>query len=144
MTGMQFDDPEKALSVSALEQIENDLSLSFPEPVKQRYLESNGGYPSPYVFSSENADTVVSIFLPLASDSKGTAVESYRRLVQSLKLVAPSFFPFAVDGGGDYFFVDCSTPDGRVFFYRGDSRLGDRLVDLKLSFQGFWESLRPE
>jgi hypothetical protein len=49
-----------------------------------------------------------------------------------------------VDGGGDYFFVDCSTAAGSVSFYRGDSSTGEPLLDLELTFEQFWQSLKPE
>jgi hypothetical protein len=109
---MQFSDSEDILSPVELEQIEKDLQLEFPEPVKRRYLDSNGGSPSPYVFTNYDVDTVVSELLPLTSETSGTAVQSYQHLVLNLKLVPRTFFPFAVDGGGDYFFVDCTSPIG--------------------------------
>jgi SMI1 / KNR4 family (SUKH-1) len=141
---MQFSDSDETLSPVQLEQIEEDLQLEFPEPFKRLYLESNGGSPSPYVFTNEDIDTVVSELLPLTSRSSGTAVRSYKHLVLDSKLVPRRLFPFAIDGGGDYFFVDCSSPTGTVYFYRSESSEGDRLVDLGLGFEEFWESLTGE
>jgi hypothetical protein len=141
---MIFLDSQDAISMAELQRLEAVMSLVFPEPVKLCYLESNGGSPSPYVFTNDDIDTIVSEFLPLKSTTSGTAVESYRRLVLVAKLVPRSLFPFAVDGGGDYFFVDCASPSGRVYFYRSDTNGTDPLVDLRLGFQEFWESLKPE
>lgn len=140
---MRFSGSEKRLSEKELARLEGELELKFPEAVRRCYLEANGGEPEPYVFSNDLIDTVVSELLPLKSKGR-TALDTYRRLVLELKLVSPNFFPFAVDGGGDYFFVDCSSPKGNVFFYEGDSDRKDRLVDLRLGFADFWKALQPE
>jgi hypothetical protein len=141
---MQFSGSDETLAPHELEQIEKELQLEFPEPFKRLYLNSNGGSPSPYVFTNDDIDTVVSELLPLTSKTNGTAVQSYKRLVLGTQLVPRRLFPFAVDGGGDYFFVDCSSANGRVYFYRSDSNEGDRLIDLGLGFNDFWKSLTPE
>lgn len=96
---MQFDDSDETLSPAELEQIEKDLQLEFPEPVKRLYLDSNGGTPSPYVFTNAIIDTVVSELLPLTSKVNGTAIQSYKHLVLKSKLVPRNLFPFAVGGG---------------------------------------------
>jgi hypothetical protein len=135
---------EPALTAGDIANAETSLGLSFPESVRKLYLSTNGGYPEPYVFENASVDTVVAEFLPLKSARKGTALKSYEHLVVNKRLVARDFFPFAVDGGGDYFFVDCSTSEGVVYFYRGDSAERERLLDLKLGFDEFWASLKSE
>ena len=35
-------------------------------------------------------------------------------------LVPAGYFPFASDGGGDYFFVECASGKGTVFFFASD------------------------
>jgi hypothetical protein len=107
------------------------------------YLASNGGEPDPYVFENDELDTVVSEFLPLRSESRGTAVRSYKLLVLERAVVSPNLFPFAVDGGGDYFFVDTETPDGKVFFFRSDAA-DPSLVSLGIDINEFWAALKPE
>jgi len=107
------------------------------------YLASNGGEPDPYVFENDELDTVVSEFLPLRSESRGTAVQTYKLLVLERAIVSPNFFPFAVDGGGDYFFIDTKTPDGKVFLFRSDAA-APSLVSLGINLNEFWASLKPE
>jgi hypothetical protein len=120
------------------------LGFNLQVVVRDFYLSINGGSPEPYVFEDQNIDTIVAEFLPLKSERKGTVLVSYKRLVCEKKLVPRHFLPFAVDGGGDYFFVDCSTLDGQVYFYRSDSISSERLVNLNLAFKQFWSSLKVE
>ena len=124
--------------------MERLLGFSFPEPLRSSYLAANGGEPDPYVFQNDDVDTVVSQFLPLVSSSRGTSVDAYRRLVKQKKIVSPHFFPFAVDGGGDYFFVDMRTPVGDVYFYRSDCESDQMLLNLHMSLDEFWSSLSEE
>lgn len=142
---MQFINPEKKqITESMLAECEAVCGLKLPQALRASYLFSNGGEPNPYVFQHENLDTVVSEFLPLTAESRGTAIKAYQRLVRDRKLVPLQFFPFAVDGGGDYFFADTSTPNGMVFFLRSDSRRGMSLLGLGLGVAEFWNALTPE
>ncbi len=141
---MHLQNPESSLTDAEMAKIEQALGLKFPQPVRLTYLSSNGGCPEHYIFENDDIDTVVAKFLPLKSTSKGTAIDSYRQLVLKQALVSPQFFPFAIDAGGDYFFVDCSTQKGAVHFYRGDSAKGRQLVNLNLDFDGFWNSLTSQ
>jgi SMI1 / KNR4 family (SUKH-1) len=129
-----------------LDAVERALQLRLPLPLRASYLQSNGGIPEPYVYEDERLDTVVTAFLPLVPrpDASRTAVDVYQHLVASLGLVPSSFLPFAVDGGGDYFFVDCATLDAAVYFYRGDASDEERVLPLSLGLAEFWDRLKPE
>jgi SMI1-KNR4 cell-wall len=113
-------------------------------PGAKLYLLANGGIPEPYVFEDENLDTVVTEFLPLKSENANTAITCYRDLVLDKKSVPRYFFPFAVDGGGDYFFVDTATPEGAIYFYRHDNASSKPLLNLKVGFERFWALLKDE
>ena len=141
---MQFTHSQESVSTTEIDQIETEMGLKLPESVRSCYLAANGGVPSPYVFTNDDVDTVVSELLPLKATKTGTAVQSYKRLVVALKLVPTSMFPFAIDGGGDYFLVDCRTVKGRVYLYRGNTDKHNPLVDLELDFDDFWASLKSE
>lgn len=141
---MKITTSEMAVTAKEIASAEMALGINFPTPLQKFYLAANGGRPELYVFENERVDTVVAEFLPLQSESKGTSVRSYMQLVQSKKLVPPNLFPFAVDGGGDYFFIDCSTPDGTIYFLKGDSAKGVCLLNLHLSFDAFCDSLKEE
>jgi hypothetical protein len=143
---MQFTNLDRTLSDEEIENVESDLGISFPQSLRDLFANHNGGEPDPYVFLEQGLHTVVNGTLPLISDEdRGTAVRTYQLLVVQRQLVRKNFFPFAVDAGGDYFFVDCDTPDSKVYFYRSDSNL-DRnpLIDLNLTLSEFWDCLQPE
>lgn len=141
---MTFDDPGPSLSTKDIERIEHELGVKLPTPVAKKYAESNGGEPDRYVLDMKGVSTVVTEFLPLHADERMNASRSYRLLVLRRKIVARHFFPFAIDGGGDYFFVDTTSEDGCVLFFRADEDPGEELLDLGVSFEEFWSLLSYE
>jgi hypothetical protein len=143
---MKFENSDAPVSATQLAAIELALSLTLPNALKSQYLQSNGGSPVPYVYEDENLDTAVARFLPIASlIGARTAVDTYQHLVLHKRIVPKQYFPFAVDGGGDYFFADCSTDEGLVHYYRSDPP-GDEgpLISLGLSVGNFWIRLKAE
>lgn len=143
---MQFTDLDCKLSREMVENVETDLGISFPESLKDLFVKFNGGDPDPYVFQNFDLNTVVNATLPLIStQNRGTALYSYQLLVVERQIVNKNYFPFAVDAGGDYFFVDCDTADARVYFYLSDAGEDRRgLLDLELTLNEFWDHLEPE
>ena len=142
---MYFDDSEAPITVEELADIEALILLKLPRPLKNMYVIANGGSPNPYVYEDDQLDTVVASVLPIASSSKQTAVNVYEDLVKSKKIVSSHFFPFAIDGGGDYFFIDCMSQDGLVHFYRSDSSdVGSPLISLGIGVEEFFRKLKPE
>jgi hypothetical protein len=141
---MEFLNSDYPLSETRIAECEAACGVLLPLSLRECYLAANGGVPNPYVFENTDLDTVVSEFLPLASESRGTAVQCYQRLVLDRKIVPEGMFPFAMDGGGDYFFTDTTSRDGAVYFFRGDSSGTDALIKLNLGISGFWGALKPE
>ncbi len=143
---MLFEDADKGVTDSELAGVESTLGFKLSPGLRQQYLSTNGGSPMPYVYEDDNLDTVVTSFLPILSGrGRRTALDSYDRLVRVGKIVPASFFPFAIDGGGDYFFVDCSSDAGMVFFYRSDtSDEGSPLLPLGVTIDEFWRRLKDE
>jgi cell wall assembly regulator SMI1 len=131
--------PSPSITSQDIADAEATVGIKFPLAMRSLYLLTNGGTPNPYVYEDKNIDTVVARFLPLS-----TAVKTYERLVTDEQLAPQHFFPFAVDGGGDYFFIDSSTPEGAVSFYRGDTANRERMLGLGLGFDQFWSSLKAE
>jgi hypothetical protein len=90
----------------------------------------------------------VSEFLPLISHSgHDTAVGAYKKLILERDLGPRKLFPFAVDGGGDYFFADCDTPEAMVYFFRSDYWSNDRrecLLGLSMGIDEFLTHLKLE
>jgi SMI1 / KNR4 family (SUKH-1) len=142
--GMKFINSESPITEQDIAHVERIIGLNFPPVIRDFYLSTNGGSPEPYVFENEAIDTVVSEFLPLKSEGKGTALASYEYLVCKKKLVPRHFLPFAIDGGGDYFFTDLLTSDGKVYYFNSDTIDRNPLVSLSLSFKQFWNSLKVE
>lgn len=143
---MQIFTNEAPLIADDIDEVERDLALKLPIGLRALYLRWNGGSPNPYVYEDSHIDTVVAEVLPLKSfRGTGTSVDSYRHLVLDKKIVPGNFFPFAVDGGGDFFFVDCASSHGSVYFYRSDTASeADRLVNLEVQIDDFWLQLKDE
>lgn len=144
---MLFENRDLTLNESDIAAAEESIGLVFPHPLRRFYLEHNGGEPNPYVVRAPMIHTVVSETLPLASSSgRRTALETYRALVLEKGLVQRSLLPFAVDAGGDYFFVDCADPRAPVFLYRADYFPGasERMEKIADSLDDFWLLLGPE
>lgn len=141
---MTFTNADHQIDDAQIDRCEAECGIRLPLSLRAAYLASNGGEPEPYVLQTDDIDTVVSEFLPLKSSSRGTAVQSYVRLVRERAIVPPHFFPFAVDGGGDYFFIDADSVDGKVYFYRSDSAGTPSLLPLGLNVDEFWNALRSE
>jgi SMI1 / KNR4 family (SUKH-1) len=143
---VEFENSSAPTSMEELTKIEEELQLKLPTALRDQYLLTNGGRPMPYVYEDDDLDTVVAAFLPISSMTGGrTAVDTYKHLVLSKQLVMRHFFPFAIDGGGDYFFVDCSTDEGMVYFFQGDAAYHqDALLPLELGIGDFWNRLKYE
>lgn len=139
---MKFLNPEKKLSKQQIQRVELSLGIKFPSLLVEYYLKSNGGEPEPYVFQKGRLDTVVSEFLPLISNELDTSPEVYKDLVLSKQIVPNNLYPFAIDGGGDYFFLDLSDTKLATYFYMHDTVRKRPLVNLRMSFGEFWQSLK--
>ena len=144
---MKFVNVDKTLSEGEVAEVERKLGLQFPQPLKHLFLHFNGGEPQPYVLERTDIhiDTVVSVTLPLRSESgRRTASDEYRNLILDQELAPTNFFPFAVDGGGDYFLVDCNSDHGRVFFLDSARYPPIELKDLGVGLDQFWTELQSE
>jgi hypothetical protein len=142
---MEFGNPDQSLSESDVANAESEVGLVFPTLLREFFLNHNGAEPEPYVLENDDLriSTVVSRSLPLVSRSgNGTAIETYRRLIEEKKLAPRNYFPFAVDGGGDYFLINCDN--GMVSFLKSDSYPDMQLLDLGVDLAGFWELLQEE
>ena len=142
---MTFTNHDKSLSLKEIEQVEKSIGINFPEPLRQFFQKNNGAEPDPYVLKTDSLDTIVSETIPLLSGKgRGTAENSYNRLIRQRSLVDEKYFPFAVDGGGDYFFVNCEDQRASVYFYRSDSFSPSSLVKVSESLEDFWQMLTQE
>jgi SMI1 / KNR4 family (SUKH-1) len=118
--------------------VERELGIHFPVGLRNHFLETNGGSPEPYIYED---GSVISQCLVLVG--RGSAVDAYRDLALKKRVFPLQFFPFAVEGGGDLFLVDCSTPDGMVYLWRHDLS-AETLVSLHSRIDDFWSRVTDD
>ncbi len=139
---VRFDECEDPATQEQIDFAEEQLGLRFPARLKELFLTCNGGTPHPYVYRDGRLETVVIGTLPLRA-GRGSAFWTYSLFVEKKRLVPRYFFPFAIDGGANTLFVDCSTPDGRVYLYL-IGMTHDNTVALDVGFDEFWDRLAAE
>lgn len=138
---MRFESSRTPLTREALSSAEAEIGLRFPPGLREHYLRANGSVPDAYIF--RRGATTVAIFecLPLRAESRGlSAMGAYRSLVQEREIHPPYLFPFAVDGGGNLFLVDCRSEDGAVYVWWHDEP-EENLLDLRVGIADFWTYL---
>lgn len=137
---MKFRRSGPPLTNEELSSVEAELKLRFPRGLRDQYLQVNGGYPEPSLFRRGEVDVEVTEFLPLERDGRGlSAVGVYRLMALQRKLLPLYFFPFAIDGGGNLFLVDCRFDAGPVYVWWLDVS-DDNLLDLRVGIADFWSS----
>ena len=141
---MNFKKQRPGVRPGEIADVEDRFELALPEDLKRIYTQTNGGTLEDFLYEYGDISTVISQILPLSSDSGMSAARSYHLFVEDRGIVPRHFFPFAVDGGGDYFFVDCRTAEGRVHLFRADDDPPEQLQDLGVGIAGFGARLRPE
>jgi cell wall assembly regulator SMI1 len=139
---MRFENSRAPVTSEALSSAEAEIGLRFPLGLREHYLRSNGGVPDPYIFRRGAMTVAISECLPLRVDGRGlSAMEAYRSLIQERKILPPYLFPFAVDGGGNLFLVDCREDDGWVYVWWHDVP-DNNLLDLRTGISEFWSHLQ--
>ncbi len=140
---INFKNQGPRLSQTEIEECLSSVHLRFPDILKELYLSVNGGEPDRCIFEYENVDTLITELLPLLSKDKPTSIQSYKILVLDQNIVPKKFFPFAVDAGGDYFFIDIESPHADVYLYRHDTA-NTHLINLNLDLANFMKKLRAD
>ena len=141
---MIFSEPDAPIALHEIADIEAALNINIPLAVRNLYQKVNGGYPAPFIYETKSGEIPIAEFLPLRSANRETSVDVYQYFAVEERLVPIKFFPFANDAGGNYLFVDTSTPDGRVFILWHDTIDPDPLKSLNIGFAEFWASLKQE
>ena len=114
-----FYETKPALSLSQIEEVENYISLKFPNEYKQHLLRYNGGYCEPNVFSfDENGhltNSNVDWFLAIYSGEYNN-LKSYLDWYKiDEKRLPVNILPIAHDPGGNLICIDAA--DGKVYFW---------------------------
>ncbi|MCF7982594.1 MAG: SMI1/KNR4 family protein [Pseudomonadales bacterium] len=140
---VEFINTDILLKHEDIESLSASVGIAFPDALKSLFLKYNGGEPEPYNYVDDVVYLMVNETLPLATGrDRDTAIDVYNDLIVGRKVLSAEYFPFAVDAGGNYFFVDCSKPEAPVYFYGHDSI--EPVVNLKVSLDTFWQRLVPE
>jgi len=138
---MRFENSGAPLTSEALSSAEAEIGLRFPPGLREHYLRANGGVPDSYIFRRGAMTVAISECLPLRVDGRGlSAMDAYRSLVLKRKILPPYSFPFAVDGGGNLFLVDCRSDEGPVYVWWHDVP-DQNLLDLRVGIADFWSYL---
>ena len=138
---MKFENTGTVTMAEDLSSAEAEIGLSFPTGLREHFLRANGGVPEPYIFRRENVTVAMSECLPLRADGRGvSALNVYRMLALDKGVIPKYLFPFAVDGGGNLFVIDCRSGDGWVYIWWHDVP-DDSLLDLHTRISDFWSHL---
>ena len=130
--GEDVEEEALARSVTALFQKVVSLSSSIPDDL--------AGITAAAETPGALADLVAASLPNLDGPARQGLLET---LVVKERLVPVTMVPFAVDPGGDYFFVDTTTTDGHVYIYRHDTA-HENLRSLGCGFDEFLASLVEE
>ena len=142
---VEFKSVDGPLNDPEIARVSRQIGLKFPCELIGFYKCFNDGEPDPYVFRRGDDEILVSATLPLSSPlGRRTAVDTYDALVNNKKIVGKAYFPFAVEGGGDYFFVDCVHETESVHYYRSDTIFDSGLVRVAGSLAEFFDAFGPE
>jgi len=135
---MKFENSRAPLTNEELSAAEAEIGVRFPPGLRDHYLRTNGGVPDPYIFRRGNIEVAISQCLPLRADGRRiSAMDVYRHLVLKQGVIPKYLFPFAIDGGGNPFLVDCRTDEGWVYVWWHDVS-DNNLDDLRTGIGAFW------
>lgn len=145
---VKFEDTERHLTESDLDDVEQNIGTKLPEDLRNHYLAHNGGRPNPRFFPFDGDLYGIHEFLAMKTGDRNSEFEeTYRDLALSNPYFPKGYIPFAVDEGGDYFLYDIRPGHyGEVAFNQSDY-FGDEsryVVKLSDSFANFIESLVDE
>ena len=133
-----FTDCRKPATDSEIAEVEARTGLHFPAALRRVFQEFNDGQPSPSWYPDPAAGVEVHQCLAI-SDGGLLAEPIYERLVRQLRLLPAGFFPFAIDPGGDYLFVDCGEASAPVFLWMHES--AGEIHPLGVGLEEFWLKL---
>ncbi len=111
--------PEGAVSAPDIDAVERRIGRTLPEPLRQHYLEANGGQPEKSSFLHEDGfELVVHQFLSMRPGGKGDFEDSFLHAKVDAPFLPDDLIPFAIDPGGDYFCIsDDAARLGQIFFF---------------------------
>lgn len=133
---VDFTECEEAATERDIEGLERRLGFPLPEGVRWLVTTANGGRPSPSVFRGAGGTTDVSTCLALR-DREGSLWWTYELFVLQKRAAPASYLPFALDSGGNVFFVERESDE--VFLLTHDPVF--RLHDVGVTLARFWEHL---
>ena len=108
-----------AVDERALDRAEGELGVELPAALRDLYLRSNGGRPSPNIFVDAHGDDYEVHSFKSFGDAgySGVSIEDSHRSLVAKGLLPKELIPFAMDSGGNFYGADTS---GAVFFVAMD------------------------
>jgi len=120
-----------------VDELERKLGFRVPSGIRRLLTTANGGRPEPFVFGGLHG-TDVSECLALR-DGRGSIRRIYELVVLTNKAAPAHFLPFAVDSGGNFYLVDCSSEEATVHYLHHDPE--HTLHPLGVGLEEFWDRL---
>lgn len=138
---VEFSECDPPASNSEIVALEERLGFRIPSEIRDLVGRANGGRPTPSIFRGSVGSTDVSECLALR-DAQGSIEWTYNQLVRNKKATPSHYLPFAIDSGGNTFFVDCDSPEQEVYLLLHDPQF--KLLPLDIGLRNFWGSLETE
>lgn len=121
-----FSKCQKQLSDTDFKLVEQDLAVQLPEPFKAVYRVCNGGRPKNTIWQDPEGewdDIEVRDFLSMRyfkskADDPNFTIEGIAKNQWNVRKLPPTFLPFAIDWGGNYFCIDHQT--GKIYYFVRD------------------------
>lgn len=119
MTAMRFE--SHPVSVVDIKEVEKRFGIQLPKPLKEFYLQSNGGRPDRDRYKGDGDIYIVNAFLPIkyAAGTGGTLERSIQWLKVDRRVLPDDLVPFAVDPFGNYFCFSISEVGAGAIYFVG-------------------------
>lgn len=144
---IRFIEISSPLTIHDLNQIEQEINVSFPNEFKEHYLVYNGGYPEQDTYKwNDGSSTTINTFSSIKYSGYSNLEESYKDLVLAKKYLPIGIIPFATDDGGNFFCISARTNDyGYVYYCNNDhyniENKEECLILIEKSFNDFIQKL---
>jgi len=119
-----FSECEKSVTEKDFALVEQDLAAKLPVDFKEHYIKFNGGTPKNTIWADVKHDYLeVRDFMPLLynksfGDDPDFTLNGIAKDEWGSRKLPPTFLPFAMDWGGNYFCIELDS--GNVYYFVRD------------------------
>lgn len=118
----ELSDCSVQLTKEDIKDFEVELNVKIPASMKNYYLKSNGGMPSPYCFQPQDEDldwVEIKAFFPIKERTDAfETIEAIAKDIWSKNLMPCNLLPFAMDSGGNYYALNLKNK--KIYYYLTD------------------------